>query len=233
MLGFPGETLEDMHRTFDFIRGNEGKMFVEGFYLTVPLPGTELWTWAVQKGYVSEQMDWQGLNLCFDNPDFDWDRFLYLNEEAVPRRQFIRAVLESGILPEAVAWRGRTNEHPNLAAEFLFRVMTSLCGEGVERVALYGAGEHTRRLMESLADAPLQIVGLLDDNPHLHGTHLGPYRIYGPDDVERIDVQAVILSSDRREEELWRQRGRFERLGIPVRRLYGPEHRAHPELCLT
>ncbi|MCZ6681986.1 MAG: radical SAM protein, partial [Planctomycetota bacterium] len=184
MLGFPGETVDDMRQTFDFIRRNEGKMFVEGFYLTVPLPGTELWAWAMKQGLVSEQMDWRKLNLSFDNPDFDWDRFLYLNEETVPREEFVREVLESGILPETVAWRGRTNEHPNLAQEFMNRTMESLASQGARRVAIYGAGDHTRLLCEFLGSAPLEVAALLDDNAKLHGTHLGPFRIYDPDDVD-------------------------------------------------
>ncbi len=224
MFGFPGETRADMQKTFDFIRRNQDKMTVEGCYLTVPLPGAELWRWAAQKGYVSEDMDWRRLNLSFDNPDFDWDNFLYLNEECVSRREFTRAVLDSGILPAAVACRGKRRDG---AAESMLRVMEALAAEGVRRVALYGAGQHTRRLKDRLIHAPVHVAGILDDNPSLHGTHLGPFRIHPPDDVGKLGIDAVILSSDRAEQELWQQGERFERLGIPVRRLYGPAGRHH------
>lgn len=232
MLGFPGETLADMQETFDFIGRNEGKLFVEGFYLTVPLPGTELWGWAAERGYVSEEMDWRKLNLSFQNPDFDWDDFLYLNDETVPRADFVRAVMQSGILPAAAAWRGGANAYPNLAVERLMRVLTTLAADGVARVALWGAGEHTRRVAGHLAAAPAAIVGLLDDNVKLHGTHIGPYRVHAPDDVLRMGAQAVVISTDRAEETLWRQRGRIEQRGIPVKRLYGAAARAREELCV-
>ncbi len=243
MLGFPGETLDDMQQTFDFMRRNEGKMFIEGFYLTVPLPGTELWQWAMSKGYVSEEMDWSSLNLSFQNPDFDWDGFLYLNDETVPREQFVRAVLESGILPEATAWRGGSNRYPNLAVERIMQVMESLAAAGARRVALYGAGEHTRRIAPYLGEGTgngqrgsgPEIVALLDDNEHLHGTHLGRFRIHAPDAAAGLDLDAIIISSDRAEEALWRKRECFERHGIAVRRLYGPQTDAlrREELCVT
>lgn len=233
MLGFPGEKLADMHKTFDFMRRNEEKMFIEGFYLTVPLPGTELWTWAAERGYVSEDMDWRKLNLSFQNPDFDWDGFLYLNDQNVPRREFVKAILESGILPEATAWRGNTNKYPNLAVERMVHVLETLAADGVRRVAIYGAGEHTRRVKDYLGDVPIQIVGLIDDNHNLHGTHLGPYKIHGPDEAADLDVQAIVLSSDRAEETLWQRREQFERHGITVHRLYGSEETRHEELCLT
>ncbi|MFQ5412150.1 MAG: radical SAM protein [Phycisphaerae bacterium] len=222
MLGYPGETLDDMIKTFDFIHRNRDKMFVEGFYLTVPLPGTELWGWAMNKGLVSESMDWRSLNLSFDNPDFDWDHFLYLNEETVPRRAFVSAILESGILPETVAWSGRSNDHPNLALELMNRTLDALAKEGVRRVMLYGAGLHTRRLERDLVNTPVEIVGVIDDNEALHGRHLGRFRVHHPDEVADLAVEAIILSSDRHEERLWERRKHFERLGILVRRLYGP-----------
>jgi radical SAM superfamily enzyme YgiQ (UPF0313 family) len=233
MLGFPGETLDDMHKTFEFIRRNESKMFVEGFYLAVPLPGTELWQEFAAKGLVDENMDWRRLNLCFQNPDFDWDEFLYLNEQTVPRRDFVKAVLESGILPDAVAWRGNSNEFPNLAIERLRAVMKQAARAGVRRAVLYGAGAHTRRIKDHLDDAPLEIVGLLDDNPELHGTHLGRFRIQNPATITARDADAVILSSDRAEQALWERRADFESRGLTVWRLYGGPTLSRQELCLT
>ena len=233
MLGFPGEKRENMEETFDFIRRNEGKMFVEGFYLTVPLPGTELWKWALGEGLVSEDMDWRKLNLSFDNPDFDWDNFLYLNEATLPRRRFVEAVLESGILPDAVAWRGRTNEHPNLAVELMMRTIESLAERGIRRIAVHGAGAHTRRVKDALARAEVEVVAVLDDNVELHGTHLGPFTVRSPDDAVELGVEAVILSSDTQESAMWERRDRYERNGIEVRRLYGPQSAAAEPVCLT
>ncbi len=232
MLGFPGETLDDLHQTLEFIRSNEDRMFVEGFYLTVPLPGTELWADARQRGLVHDDMDWRKLNLSFQNPDFDWDNFLYLNEDRVPRDQFVKAVLESGIVSGASAWRGGSNRYPNLAVERIVTVLEQLAAGGARRVALWGAGEHTRRVKDHLGDAPVQIVGLIDDNPHLHDTHVGPYRVLSADAAIAGGLDAVVISTDRAESRLWERRAIFERRGVAVRRLYGSEA-AREELCQT
>ncbi|MBU0637726.1 MAG: radical SAM protein [Planctomycetes bacterium] len=225
MLGFPGETRADLQQTFDFIRRNAGRLAVEGCYLTVPFPGTELWNWAAERGYVDETMDWRRLNLAFDNPDFDWSDFLYLNEETLPRGEFVRAVLDSGILPPDVYQRGARDVAGQHATARMTAVMAELAAGGVRRVALYGAGVHTRRLTEWLSNAPVAVVGLLDDNAGLWGSHLGPFRVHSPEAAASLNVDAVILSSDSSEEALWQRRERFERLGIRVCRLYGAEQR--------
>ncbi|MFH1416770.1 MAG: radical SAM protein [Planctomycetota bacterium] len=233
MFGFPGETRDDLLRTFDFIRQNADKMFVEGLYLAVPLPGAELWKWASGRGLVSETMDWRRLNLAFDNPDFDWEDFLYLNEETVPRGEFVQAVMESGILPDSISQRSEADAHGDSAAVRMNNAMVQLAADGVRRVALYGAGRHTRRLKDHLNHPPVEIVGLIDDDASLHGKHLGRFRIHHPDDVANLGVEAVILSSDEVEEQLWARRGRFDREGIVVRRLYGPTLPADTTVSFT
>ena len=150
MLGFPGETRPDLQATFDFIARNRGKLSVSGLYLAVPLPGTELWKWAEDRGMVGETMDWSRLNLAFGNPDFDWDNFLYLNDEALPRDEFVALVRGSGLLPD----QPNSVHRPAEAAETLRRlrdVLAVLAERGARRVALYGAGEHTRRIAQHLA----------------------------------------------------------------------------------
>ena len=84
MLGAPGETREDMAKTVDFIREvlNESPLNAFQVTVTTPLPGTELWDYALEKGYVDEEMDWNQLDfspsqiegrsfLINENVDFD------------------------------------------------------------------------------------------------------------------------------------------------------------------
>lgn len=97
MVGNPGETEEDLRRTYDFMLRNAGKAGVEGFYLATPLPGTPLWEECARRGLVSEEMHWSRLNLAFDNPDFDWDDFIYIND-ALPRERFVESVRNHGLL---------------------------------------------------------------------------------------------------------------------------------------
>ena len=88
-------------------------------------------------------------------------------------------------------------------------------------MALYGAGAHTRCIKDHLTHTPVEIVGILDDNEDRQGSHLGPFRIYHPRALERLDVDAVVLSSDEWEDQMWSRRGIIEQQGIPVWRLYG------------
>ena len=61
MLASPGETKADMMMTLDFIKNN----FIDTIQLsiTTPYPGTELWNYALEKGLVSNDMDWSKLDL--------------------------------------------------------------------------------------------------------------------------------------------------------------------------
>lgn len=91
VFGTPGETRNDIQATFDFIDRNKGKMEVEGFYLLMPLPGTNLWDIAKHKGVVSNTMEWSRLNLDMSNPDFDWESFIYFND-SLPRKEFVSLI---------------------------------------------------------------------------------------------------------------------------------------------
>ena len=58
---------------------------IDGFYLTTPLPGTPYWHLAMKQGLVSEDMDWDRLNLdIMKTVSFDFDRAIYLNSDLTP-----------------------------------------------------------------------------------------------------------------------------------------------------
>jgi len=220
MLGYPGETEADLQATIDFIRRNEGRLSVGGLYLTVPLPGTELWRWAAGRGLVSENMDWSRLNLAFANPDFDWGGFLYLNDEALPRERFVTMVRASGLLP-AEADPDRRAAQTAHALDRLRSVLASLSERGARRIALYGAGEHTRRIAGHLSGLYPKIVAILDDAKASASSRIGDLDVRHPDDVPSLALDAVVISSDQWEEDIWSRRALIERYGIPVERLYG------------
>jgi len=97
MVGNPGETRDDLQCTYDFIVRNKNKAKVEGFYLLTPLPGTPIWDDCLAKDLVSEEMDWSRLNLSFDNPDFCWEDFIYIND-SMSRQEFVESVRNQGLL---------------------------------------------------------------------------------------------------------------------------------------
>lgn len=64
IIGSPDETVDEMLDTYHFIKNN-GLSFVDVYILT-PYPGTPIWDYAKDKGHVSENMDWDILNINFE-----------------------------------------------------------------------------------------------------------------------------------------------------------------------
>lgn len=92
---------------------------------------------------------------------------------------------------------------------------------GWKRVALFGAGTHTRALGTALMQPPVQIVAVIDDNGALQGQALWGYPIVSQRQVLEMDVDAVIVSSNSMEDELWAAALPLRNAGVPVLRLYG------------
>lgn len=98
--------------------------------------------------------------------------------------------------------------------------MESCHRRGLARVALYGAGAHTRQLSSLLMEPPVNLVCIIDDNESLRGRRLWGYPILTRDEALREGVEAVILSSDSNEDALWEQSGTLRAAGVEVLRLY-------------
>lgn len=79
MIGAPPETRDDIEKTRDLIReilDMDTRNFCQ-LTVTTPLPGTQLWDYALDKKYITEDVDWRqfGLSpLTSNRPDF------YINE---------------------------------------------------------------------------------------------------------------------------------------------------------
>jgi radical SAM superfamily enzyme YgiQ (UPF0313 family) len=83
MIGNPTETKEEMLETLNFFKNNNIK--IATLNITTPLPGTEIWEIAKNKGIVNEDMDWSKF---FDSLDHPEDQ-IYINEK-VPHDEFIK-----------------------------------------------------------------------------------------------------------------------------------------------
>ncbi len=92
-----------------------------------------------------------------------------------------------------------------------------------KRVAIYGAGRHTRTLAAALADCELDIRCIIDDDARLHGTQLWGWPIVGRDEAVDHNIDAVILSSKMNETYLLSHRPYFEANGITVFALYADD----------
>ena len=71
IAGYPGETVEDLSMTVNFVRKNRDKMLVK-VYPCIPFPGTELWSqFVAMKGVDTKTFDWS----CLRMDDIDWDKY--------------------------------------------------------------------------------------------------------------------------------------------------------------
>lgn len=125
MVGNPGETVEEMQQTVDFIRLN--RMSHVHVSVTTPMPGTELWEQCRSQGLVCDSMDWRRLDFGTpDNPDL-----LYINEATVPHEEFKEALKE--VKRAADVWNPVPSFWGNLSywqiydpTEFLRRALLAL-----------------------------------------------------------------------------------------------------------
>ncbi len=104
--------------------------------------------------------------------------------------------------------------------DHMHRVVQRVVSEGCRRIAIYGIGEHTRRSAEIL-DRGLPFVGFIDDNPPSWRRIFG-MRVVTPDRaLTELKPDAVVLSSDAWEEQLWHRCASLREAGVRVLPLYG------------
>lgn len=92
---------------------------------------------------------------------------------------------------------------------------------GHRRVAIYGAGTHTRSVGDALLEPPVEILGLIDDDVRRHGQRLWGYPILGREEALALGVDAVVISANSIEELLWERAAVFRAQGVATLRLYG------------
>ncbi|MGP1309267.1 MAG: hypothetical protein ACTS27_03605 [Phycisphaerales bacterium] len=110
-----------------------------------------------------------------------------------------------------------------LADSWTLRMTEALkgCAErGLHRVALFGAGTHTRRVGSCLLQPPVQVVAVIDQNPDLRGQRLWNFPIVSLDEALALNLDAVVLSSNTMEDRLFDSAAPLRDAGIEVVRLY-------------
>jgi len=88
MFGSPNETINDMQQTRMFIKENLHKLSHAHVSITTPLPDTELWDYAINKGIIPNNIDWSQFRIGF-NPIDDKSLPFYLNDK-VPKEEFLK-----------------------------------------------------------------------------------------------------------------------------------------------
>ncbi len=128
MIGAPPETIEDIRQTRDLIReilDMDTKNYCQ-LTVTTPLPGTQLWDHAIEKGYINEDVDWRQFSLSpltstrkdfYINEHIDFDEFQKIAEEtmALCNSRRLRSIVSK------FSWHyiRRIFEDPKLAVKIL------------------------------------------------------------------------------------------------------------------
>lgn len=97
-----------------------------------------------------------------------------------------------------------------------------MADDGHQRIALWGAGDHTRRCLGALYDSPVRVACLVDESRALQGRVILGWTVHCIEDLlARRDVTAVLISSRYAPhvERMWQQRERFEAAGKTLYRL--------------
>jgi radical SAM superfamily enzyme YgiQ (UPF0313 family) len=91
IIGIPGETTKDLDETYSFIERNSEKILDVEINPLIPLPATPLWDYSENKGLVSKDMDWRKLSDTGCITNFDFDNYIYLNDQ-MPKEDFFNYV---------------------------------------------------------------------------------------------------------------------------------------------
>jgi radical SAM superfamily enzyme YgiQ (UPF0313 family) len=89
VIGSPFETLDDLKRTYQFIKKNRKKIFELEINPAVVLPGTPLWDYAKKKGLLPQEqdIDWEAFRDPAWLPMFDFNHYIYVAEQ-IQKRDF-------------------------------------------------------------------------------------------------------------------------------------------------
>ncbi|MFA6044702.1 MAG: glycosyltransferase family 4 protein [Phycisphaerales bacterium] len=105
-------------------------------------------------------------------------------------------------------------------SDSLRRILARIRADGFSRVAVYGTGKHTRlRAPVFYEDFP--IVGFIDDNPPECGHMFGLPIVTLPEARDRLNPDAILLSSDAWEAKMWERCEPLRTAGIRVIPMYG------------
>ncbi len=115
------------------------------------------------------------------------------------------------------------HQYPTVAEMRVAAAMEACARHGKKRVVIFGAGRHTRRLASVLLTPPVQVIGIVDENPGLAGTRMWNYPILSVAQAAALKPDAVILSSDTVEEKLSAAAGPLAAAGAEIVRLYTTE----------
>ncbi len=158
ILGYPGETVEDMKKTVAFVEDNLGTLFRDyNIFPIVPFPGTRVWEEALKGGLIKEDFDPVSINRSTNN--FNPDRYIYLNPSA-PRETFLRYFLYLRFVTvREKLWR--SSQYLCEASDFQAKLMGQIDAVSGE---MQKASKHITKVEAELSRAKEHIAKLENNN---------------------------------------------------------------------
>jgi hypothetical protein len=105
------------------------------------------------------------------------------------------------------------------------RAVLDAIHHGFRRIAVYGAGRHTRDRHALFIESRWPFwpfVGFIDDKPPPHARLFDLPIVSPAAALNELDPDAIVLSSDLFEDQLWNNAAPFREAGIKVIRVYEP-----------
>ncbi len=114
-------------------------------------------------------------------------------------------------------------EMKTLADDFRARLLKYISRwvEADARIGVYGAGIHTEYLLGVLEELAPVVYCLLDTDPRKQGRPFHQWKVYGPDDIVDLNLDAILISSQRFEDEIHEALRPHWEAGLTVIRCYG------------
>jgi hypothetical protein len=114
---------------------------------------------------------------------------------------------------------------PTPHESLLHRAVLDAIHRGRRRIAIYGAGRHTRDRHALFVEGRWPVwpfAGFIDDKPPAHARLFGLPIVSPAAALNELEPDAIVLSSDSFEDQLWKNAARFREAGIEVIRVYTP-----------
>ncbi|MBO0571335.1 hypothetical protein EXQ43_07950 [Clostridium botulinum] len=101
------------------------------------------------------------------------------------------------------------------------RLEDKFYNQGKRRIAIFGAGDHTRALLKVIKFQRLELIGLIDSNSSLWGNTKFGFKVVSFNQAIKNDVDIVIISSRAFENDIYNSIiNECNRNNIEVYRLY-------------
>lgn len=122
---------------------------------------------------------------------------------------------------------------PGARERHFTRAIDLILARGHRRVALYGAGAHTKGLARAIAARP-EVVAIIDDRAHAPGAceMLADRPVVLPSELDALRVDAVLISSDEHEQAMLRRALGWSESGVSAAQVF-PLYHLRPTIAYS